>query len=304
MIKKIFDSLIHNPRKLVVAGLVRIARIFPDELYLKLLFRLRMGYKLDLDNPQTFCEKLQWLKLHNRKPEYTQMVDKYDAKRYVAGIIGEEYIIPTIGVWDRVEDIDFDKLPNQFVLKCTHDSGGIVICKDKSQLDIAAAKKRLRRGLKKNYYWQNREWPYKNITPRVICEQYMEDESGYELKDYKWFCFDGVPKALFVATDRGVKGEETKFDFYDAEFNHLPFTNGHPNALKEIQKPAGFEQMKQLAAQLSQGQPHLRVDFYDINGKIYFGELTFYHWSGTMPFDPMEWDYTFGSWIDLKKFNS
>lgn len=304
MIKKIFDCLIHNPRKLVAAGLVRIARIFPDELYLKLLFRLRMGYKLNLDNPQTFCEKLQWLKLHNRKPEYTQMVDKYDAKRYVADIIGEEYIIPTIGVWDRVEDIDFDKLPNQFVLKCTHDSGGIVICKDKSQLDIAATKKLLRRGLKKNYYWQNREWPYKNITPRIICEQYMVDESGYELKDYKWFCFDGVAKALFIATDRGVKGEETKFDFYDTEFNHLPFTNGHPNASKEIKKPAGFEQMKQLASQLSKGQPHLRVDFYDINGKIYFGELTFYHWSGTMPFDPMEWDYTFGSWINLERFNS
>ena len=299
MIKKIFDCLIHNPRKLVAAGLVRIAKFFPDELYLKLLFRLRMGYKLNLDNPQTFCEKLQWLKLHNRKPEYTQMVDKYDAKRYVADIIGEEYIIPTIGVWDRVEDIDFDKLPNQFVLKCTHDSGGIVICKDKSQLDIAATKKLLRRGLKKNYYWQNREWPYKNITPRIICEQYMVDESGYELKDYKWFCFDGVAKALFIATDRGVKGEETKFDFYDTEFNHLPFTNGHPNASKEIKKPAGFEQMKQLASQLSKGQPHLRVDFYDINGKIYFGELTFYHWSGTMPFDPMEWDYTFGSWINL-----
>lgn len=304
MIKKIFDCLIHNPRKLVAAGLVRIAKLFPDELYLKLLFRLRMGYKLNLDNPQTFCEKLQWLKLHNRKPEYTQMVDKYDAKRYVADIIGEEYIIPTIGVWDRVEDIDFDKLPNQFVLKCTHDSGGIVICKDKSQLDIAATKKLLRRGLKKNYYWQNREWPYKNITPRIICEQYMVDESGYELKDYKWFCFDGVAKALFIATDRGVKGEETKFDFYDTEFNHLPFTNGHPNASKEIKKPAGFEQMKQLASQLSKGQPHLRVDFYDINGKIYFGELTFYHWSGTMPFDPMEWDYTFGSWINLERSNS
>ena len=301
MVKKIFDCLIHNPRKLVAAGLVRIARIFPDELYLKLLFRLRMGYKLDLDNPQTFCEKLQWLKLHNRKSEYPQMVDKYDAKQYVVNIIGEKYIIPTIGVWNRVEDIDFDKLPNQFVLKCTHDSGGIVICKDKSQLDINAAKKLLRRGLKKNYSWQKREWPYKNITPHIICEKYMVDESGYELKDYKWFCFDGVPKALFIATDRGVKGEETKFDFYDADFNHLPFTNGHPNASKEIKKPAGFELMKQLAAKLSQGQPHLRVDFYDINGEIYFGELTFYHWSGTMPFEPMEWDYKFGSWIKLSK---
>lgn len=299
MIKKFFYHLIHNPRKVVAAGLERIAIIFPDEFYLKLIFRLKMGYRLNLDNPQTFSEKLQWLKLHNRKAEQTLMVDKYEAKRYVADIVGEEYIIPTIGVWDRVEDIDFDALPEQFVLKCTHDSGGVVICKDKSQLDIAAAKALLRRGLKRNYYWRNREWPYKNIRPRIIAEQYMEDESGYELKDYKWFCFDGEPKALFVATDRGVKGEETKFDFFDAEFNHLPFTNGHPNATREIAKPKGFEQMKQLAARLSQGQMHLRVDFYDINGQIYFGELTFYHWSGTMPFEPREWDYRFGSWINL-----
>ena len=292
---------IRTPRKLVAYVLCRIAPIFPDKLFLKLLFRVRMGRKLNLDNPQTFSEKLQWLKLNNRKPEYTQMVDKVGAKEYVANIIGEEYIIPTIGVWDRVEDIDFDKLPNQFVLKCTHDSGGIVICSDKSKLDIAAAKAKLKRGLKRQFYAQNREWPYKNVKPRIIGEQYMVDESGYELKDYKWFCFNGEPKALFIATDRGIKGEETKFDFFDAEFNHLPFTNGHPNANREIAKPKSFEKMKELAAKLSAGQPHLRVDFYDIDGKIYFGELTFYHWSGTMPFEPEEWDYKFGSWIKLDK---
>lgn len=292
---------ISNPRKLATYLLCRIAPIIPDKLYLKWLFRLRMGYKLNLDNPQTFSEKLQWLKLYNRKPEYTQMVDKVGAKEYVAKIIGEEYIIPTIGVWDSVDDIDFDKLPNQFVLKCTHDSGGIVICKDKSKLDIESARRVLRKGLKRDFYSTNREWPYKDVKRRIIGEQYMVDESGYELKDYKFFCFDGEPKALFIATDRGVKGEETKFDFFDMEFNHLPFTNGHPNANREIAKPQGFEEMKQLAAKLSQGQPHLRVDFYDINGKIYFGELTFYHWSGTTPFEPREWDYTFGSWIKLPK---
>ena len=294
-------AAIRNPRKLLAHILCRIAPIFPDELYLKLLFRVRMGRKLNLCNPQTFSEKLQWLKLNNRNPEYTKMVDKVDAKAYVANIIGEEYIIPTIGVWERVEDIDFDNLPNQFVLKCTHDSGGIVICSDKSNLDISSAKAKLKRGLKRKYYAQNREWPYKNITPRIIGEQYMVDESGYELKDYKWFCFNGEPKALFIATDRGVAGEETKFDFFDAEFNHLPFTNGHPNANREIAKPKSFEKMKELAAKLSAGQPHLRVDFYDVNGKIYFGELTFYHWSGTTPFEPEEWDYTFGSWINLSK---
>ena len=298
-VKRLIYEIAKNPSKLAVYLLLKIAPILSDRLFLKVLFRLRMGYKLNLDNPVTFNEKLQWLKLNNRKPEYTQMVDKVGAKEYVASIIGEEYIIPTIGVWDRVEDIDWAALPNQFVLKCTHDSGGIVICPDKTKLDISAAKRKLKRGLKRDFYSQNREWPYKDVKRRIIGEVYMVDESGYELKDYKWFCFDGVPKALFIATDRGVKGEETKFDFFDADFNHLPFTNGHPNSPHTILKPQGFEKMKELAAKLSEGQPHLRVDFYDINGKIYFGELTFYHWSGTTPFEPVEWDYKFGEWIKL-----
>lgn len=294
-------KVIRNPRKLAAYIWCCMAHLFTDKAFLKVLFRLKMGYWMDFNNPKTYNEKLQWLKLHNRKPEYTKMVDKAGAKEYVANIIGEEYIIPTIGIWDSVDDIDFDKLPNQFVLKCTHDSGGIVICKDKSTLDIKAAKKTLRRGLKRDFYAVNREWPYKNVVPRIIGEEYMVDESGYELKDYKWFCFDGEPKALFIATDRGIKGVETKFDFFDADFNHLPFTNGHPNADREIAKPLGFEKMKELAAKLSAGQPHIRVDFYDINGKVYFGELTFYHWSGTTPFEPKEWDYTFGSWINLNQ---
>lgn len=296
-----FKIAISEPKKLATYILCQIAPILPDRFFLKILFRLRMGYRLDLNNPQTFNEKLQWLKLYNRKDEYTQMVDKAGAKDYVANIIGNEYIIPTIGVWGSVDEIDFNKLPNQFVLKCTHDSGGIVICKDKSKLDIKAAKKTLKKGLKRKFYSMNREWPYKNVMPRIIGEEYMVDESGYELKDYKWFCFDGEPKALFIATDRGLANEETKFDFFDADFNHLPFTNGHPNANRDISKPKGFDEMKALASKLSKGHPHLRVDFYDINGKIYFGELTFYHWSGTTPFDPVEWDYTFGSWINLPK---
>lgn len=301
-ILKAFHYLIHNRSILKAVIFERMAMLYKsDEKYIKKIFKLRVGMELNLDNPRTFNEKIQWLKLYDRKPEYTQMVDKYAVKEYVANIIGEEYIIPTLGVWDNVEDIDFDKLPNQFVLKCTHDSGGIVICSDKTKLNLKAAKAKLMRGLKKNFYAQSREWPYKNVKPRIIAEEYIVDESGYELKDYKWFCFDGEPKALFIATDRGVEGEETKFDFFDSEFNHLPFTNGHPNATREIRKPAGFEKMKQLAAQLSKGHPHLRVDFYDINGEIYFGELTFYHWSGMQPFKPEEWDYTLGSWIKLPK---
>lgn len=266
---------------------------------MELYYFLRIGKKLNLKNPKSFNEKLQWLKLYNRKPEYSRMVDKYEAKKYVADIIGEEHIIPTIGLYDRVEEIPWDSLPNQFVLKCTHDSGGIVVCKNKSKLDIKKAKKKLANGLSKSYFYQNREWPYKNVKPRIICEEYKVDESGYELKDYKWFCFDGQVKALYIASDRGSESEETKFDFYDDNFNHLPFTNGHPNATIYPRKPRGFGKMKELASKLSAGIPHVRVDFYDINGQIYFGEMTFFHMSGMMPFDPEEWDYKFGEWIKL-----
>lgn len=238
--------------------------------------------KLNLKAPETYTEKLQWLKLYDRRPEYVKMVDKYEVKKYVADIIGEEYIIPTLGVWDRFEDIDFDALPDQFVLKCTHDSGGLAICKDKSTFDIAAAKEKIEKSLKENYYWHSREWPYKNVNPRIIAEVYMEDETTQELRDYKFFAFDGTVKALFIASER-YAAEETKFDFFDENFNHLPFTNGHPNAKIMPEKPVTFEKMKQLAAKLSAGIPQVRVDFYEVNGKIYFGELTFAHWGGLMP---------------------
>lgn len=270
-----------------------------DEKYLKKLFRISMGRNLNLREPKTYNEKLQWLKLYDRKPIYTTMVDKYAVKEYVAEKIGEEYIIKTIGVYDKFEEIDFEKLPNKFVMKCTHDSGGLVICRDKSKLDVEKAKKKIKKSLKRNYYLHGREWPYKDVKPRIIIEEYMEDKETQELRDYKFFCFDGEVKALFIATDRANEKEETKFDFFDAEFKHLPFTNGHPNAKEEPKKPEKFEEMKKLAAELSKGIPQVRVDFYEVNGKIYFGELTFSHWGGMKPFEPEEWDYTFGSWIKL-----
>ena len=271
-----------------------------DETYLKMAYRIKMGKKLNLDNPQTYNEKLQWIKLYDRRPEYTAMVDKHQVKRYVAEKIGEEYIIPTIGVWNNAHEIDFSELPNQFVLKTTHDSGGIVICKDKEKLNINSAKKKLNGCLKHNFFWGMREWPYKEVIPRIIAEKYMEDETG-ELRDFKFFCFDGEVKAMFLATDRSNPLEETKFDFFDENFNHLPFTNGHPNSNKSFSKPQGFDEMKKLASILSKGIPQVRVDFYNINGHIYFGEITFFHWSGLKPFVPEEWDYTFGSWIKLPK---
>ncbi len=297
--KEKIKYVIENPKYLLLHFLLKTARIYSDAWFLKTMFKLKLGYKLDLNNPQTYNAKLQWLKLYDRKKEYTTMVDKVEAKKYVSDIIGEEYIIPTLGVYDNVEDIDFDKLPQQFVLKCTHDSGGIVVCRDKTKLIINNAKKKLRKGIGHSYYYQNREWPYLNVMPRIIAEQYMEDKETGDLRDYKFFCFNGEVKALFIASDRFTAGEETKFDFFDADFNHLPFTNGHPNANTLPKKPIQFELMKELAAKLSKNIPQVRIDFYEVNGKVYFGEITFFHWSGMKSFEPIEWDYTFGRWITL-----
>ena len=303
IIIKLFKLFLTHPRIFLVKSARHLLAFLPDETYLKLFYRLIMHKKLELENPQTFTEKIQWLKLYDRNPLYTKMVCKNDVKEYVKDIIGADYIIPTLGIWNDVDDIDFDTLPKEFVLKCTHDSGGLLICKDKSKLDIHTAKKKLRKCLRTNYYLTSKEWPYKNVKRRIIAEKYMVDESGYELKDYKFFCFDGEVKALFIATDRGVEGEETKFDFFDAEFNHLPFTNGHPNAVDPPKKPENFDEMKEIASKLSIGIPQVRVDLYNINGKIYFGEMTFSHWGGFVPFEPEEWDYIFGSWIKLPKYN-
>ena len=212
-------------------------------------------------------------------------------------------MIPLLGVWHKFEDIDFSSLPNQFVLKCTHDSGGIVICKDKNQFDIEKASRIINRGLKHNFYVYSREKAYRDIPRRIIAEEFKEDSITKELRDYKFFCFDGVPKALFIASDRQIKGAETKFDFFDIDYNHLPFTNGHPNAEIPPTKPVCFEEMKQLASVLSKGIPHVRVDFYEVNGRVYFGEMTYSHWGGMMPFDPEEWDYIFGGWINLPADN-
>lgn len=296
-------QIIHKPSLLFMTlGHRGLLNWMSDKQYLQIAYRIKMGKKLNLKNPQTFNEKLQWLKLYDRKPIYTQMVDKIEAKKLVAAVIGEEYIIPTLGVWDRFDDIDFDSLPNQFVLKCSHDSGGLVICRDKSILDVDAARTMINRCLSHSFYWAGREWPYKDVKPRILAEQYMEDEETHELRDYKVFTFNGVPKALFIATERGSK-EETKFDFFDADFKHLPFTNGHPNAEVTPAKPKTFEEMKALATKLSENIPQLRVDFYEVNGKAYFGELTFSHWSGMMPFNPPEWDKTFGDWIKLPEIH-
>ena len=276
-----------------------VLRIIPDPIYLKVLYRAKMGRKLDLKNPLSYTEKLQWLKLYNRNDLYTTLVDKYRVREYIKKQIGEKYLIPLVGgPWNKFEDIDFDTLPESFVLKTNHDSGGIIICKDKNLLNLDAAKRKINYSLRTNFYWRYREWPYKNVRPCIIAEKYMVDESGYELKDYKFFVFNGKVKALFTATDR-MSDMDTCFDFFDRNFNHLPIVNGHQNAKQKIEKPNKYEEMIAVAEQLGRDFSHVRIDLYNIRGKIYFGEYTFFHFSGITPFEPREWDYKFGEWLTL-----
>ena len=274
-----------------------LSRQLSDEKFVRWEYFFQVGRFPNLDNPKTFNEKLQWLKLNNIHPEYTKLVDKYLAKQYVEQQIGSGYIIPTLGVWNDFTEIDFSKLPNQFVLKTTHDSGGVAIVKDKSTVDMRKIRRRIERSLRHNYYYDNREYPYKDVKPRIIAEKYMVDESGTELKDYKIFCFSGVPKIIQVDYDRFVKH---KRNLYDTEWNRLPFTLKFPtNWNREFNKPKNLDKMLEIAAKLSVGYPHLRVDLYNINGNIYFGELTFFHGSGHEKFTPDEWNLKLGDWINL-----
>lgn len=279
--------------------LYSVLRILPDNAYISLKYLYHFGKLPNLKQPKTFNEKLQWLKLYDRRPLYEIIVDKYEAKKYISNIIGEQYVIPCYGVWDKFEDINFEILPKQFVLKTTHDCGGVYICKDKASFDKEAARRFLEKHLKANYFLEGREWPYKNVKPRILAEAYMENLKTHDLRDYKFFAFDGKTKLLFVATDRQKEQEEVKFDFYDIEFNHLPIKNGHPNSSGSIQKPESFEEMVRIADKLSEGIPHVRVDFYEVNGRPYVGELTLSHFSGIVPFEPEEWDRRMGDWIVL-----
>lgn len=270
-----------------------------DEEFLSKKYKASLHRELNLHTPETYTEKLQWLKLYDRRPEYTALVDKCTAKEYVASKIGEQYIIPTLGIWEDPDEIDFDFLPEKFVIKCNHNSGlGMFICHDKSSIDVAKIKRKLKKGLAQNYYLTGREWPYKNVKRRIIAEKYMEDSTCKELRDYKFFTFGGVPKVLYIAQGRG-KGGPVVADFFDMDYNHLAFTIDHDMAETPPPKPACFEEMKRLAAILSEGTPQLRVDFYEVDGRVYFGEMTFFHCGGFEAFHPEKWDKTFGDWIIL-----
>ena len=270
----------------------------PDEQYLRFVYHAQTGNKLDLKHPHSFNEKLQWLKLYDRKPIYTTMVDKYAVKEYVSSIIGDKYIIPTIEVWDNASKIDLSVLPKQFVLKCTHDNGSIIICKDKDQFNLDQAKKKLSHCLRKNIYWSGREWPYKNVCPRIIAEEYIEnDKNG--LVDYKVHVFNGVPRFILVCCDRYQQTGLTE-DFFTTNWEHMDIMRPNiPNAAEEISKPEKLDEILHLSEKLARGVSFARVDFYIIHERVFFGEITFFPTSGFSSFSPEKWDNIFGSWIDL-----
>lgn len=296
----VFNKLLTNSdyRFLILAGQGFYDNM-DDEEYLKRKYKACMGKELNLSSPKAFNEKLQWLKLHDRKPEYTMMVDKYAVRKYIADTIGEEYLIPLLGVWDNPDDIDFDSLPNQFVLKCNHNSGlGMCICKDKSNLNIEKVKNDLRKGLKQDYYLTCREWPYKDVPRKIVCEKYMTDSRTNDLYDYKFFCFGGEVKCFKVDYDRFI---EHHANYFDKNGNILPFGEADlpPIYDKNIKMTKNLEKMCELAEKLTAGKPFLRADFYDVEGKIYFGELTFYPASGMGKFTDDSWDECLGKWLKL-----
>lgn len=273
----------------------------PDEEYLKKMYKYTTGHELNLDDPQRFSEKLQWLKLYNRNPEYTKMVDKYEVKKYVADIIGEEYVLPALAVWDSVDEIDISGLPDQFVLKCTHDSGGFAICKDKKTFDLDKAKKKLSRSMKRNYYWSGREWPYKNVKPRILAEPFIDSLGKPDSVEYKITCADG--KLCFGTICGGiahVEFEKRSNDHYDENFQIMPWYAFYkPSKAPLTEKPKHYDEIIELAKKLSVGIPSVRVDFYVHEDHIYFGEMTFFTWGGFLVFVPDEWDLKLSKYITL-----
>lgn len=304
-----FQYVLHKKKNLkekIFKALARrnLLNFLPDEIYLKIMYYSIVGKKLNLKNPQTFNEKLQWLKLYNRNEQYTLLVDKIEAKKIVAKIIGDEYIIPTIGVYENFDDIDFETLPNQFVIKCSHDSGGVIICKDKEKFNIQKAKQKIEKHLNQNFYYVGREWPYKNIRPRIIIEKYMVNTNESDLSDYKFMCFDGKVKCSFVCSERRSK-TGLKVTFFDLDWNKMPFERHYPSSYQCIEKPKQYDRMIKLAEKLSKCIPFVRIDFYEIEGRIYFGEATFFPGNGTEEFTPESYDYLLGRWLVLPnvKFN-
>lgn len=269
----------------------------PERWWININYKKRLGKKMNWEKPTGFNAKLQWLKLYYRNPAYVTLSDKYLVRSYVSEQIGEEYLVPLLGVYDCFEDIDFDSLPNRFVLKCTHDSGSVVVCKDKSQLDVNKTKRFFKRKLDMNYYYTSREWAYKLVEPRIIGERYLVGDGNKGLNDYKFFCFSGEPRCILMVSDRFDGG--LKVDFYDTNWCLMPFKMQYPRSGKTFPKPQNYDKMLSLCRILSKDFPFVRVDFYESEGRIYFGELTFYPNGGFSEFWPDEYDEVLGSWLQL-----
>lgn len=297
---KIF-KYIKNPSLLIkrwkMNKLRKISDDLDDEEFISRAFRIRCGYELNLENPATYNEKLQWLKLFDKNPLYHKLADKYLVREYVAERIGEKYLIPLLGYWDNPKDIDFTKLPSQFVIKCNHNSGlGMIICKDKNSLDFNKAREQISNGFREDYFKVGREWAYKDIQKKIVCEKYMKSTNSDDLPDYKFFCCDGKFKFLLVCTNRHT---HLNNDWFDEGLHHLPCINGPKNNRDGIVLPENIQEMIILAEKLSQGIPHIRIDLYNVDNSIFFGEMTFYESSGFAPFKPKEYDLLFGSYIKL-----
>ena len=298
-IKYIFDS----DYRFDINSNIGLYKLWPDEKYLKRKYRALIGKTLDLDNPKSFNEKIQWLKLYNQNPQYTVMVDKYLVRDYIANSLGEQYLIPLIGVWDKEEDIDFKSLPNQFVLKCNHNSGyGMYICKNKLDMDVDCVRKNLQKGLEQDYYSINREWPYKNIPRKIIAEALMSTKNGEDLRDYKLFCFNGKVKFFKMDFDRFTAH---RANYYDLNGRILPFYEADYPAdfERKVDIPDSISMMIELAEKLAKDIPFVRVDFYDVDGKVYFGEITFFPASGIGRIEPEQADLEIGELIDLSNIN-
>ena len=298
-LSKLSRFLVNPQYRFLVLAERGVYNTLSDEEYIKRCFRARMGYDLDLESPKTFNEKLQWLKLNDRKHHYSLMVDKYEVKKYAADLIGEQYVIPSYGVWNCFDDIDFASLPNEFVLKCTHDSGGLVICRDKSTLDIQKTKYKIEKSLKNNFYLHMREWPYKDVKPRILAEQYICNRDEKNLKVYKVFNFSGVPKLIQVITNDKQPNES--IDYFDTEWKRMKLRQNFPNSDELPKKPETLPLILELSAKCSQNFPFLRTDWYEVNGEVKFSEFTFYSDAGFEPFHPNEWDKKMGDWIILPK---
>lgn len=276
--------------------LVNYLRFIPSSPYLKMVYWIKNGKTLNLRHPKTFCEKQNWLKLHDIHPEYTKLVDKIQVRSHIKEILGKDICLPMLGAWDNYDSINFDTLPNKFVLKCNHDSGSVKIILDKDTMNHDELRAFFNGRLKLNSYVIGREYPYRDITPMIYAEKYMVPNGQDDINDYKFFCFNGEPEILFVATERST---DCKFDFYDMDFSHLDIVNIHPQSGVTIQKPKKFEEMKELAKTLSKNMKFVRIDLYEINDKIYFGEYTFFHGGGFWPMAPDEWEKKLGDLIVL-----